>query len=235
MMIAPAFALEVNRAFGRIEDPESRDTSFSPEMGAKMSEYAFVGPIVFAWVIIPILIFLARICDVSLGTMRILAIGRGNKLVAPLLGFFQVLIWLLAIRQVMQNLTNVFYFIVFSGGFAAGTFMGMYIEEKLAVGVRSIRIITRKDASRLIECLRETNHGVTVLSAEGATGDVKVIYTVVNRGDINDVIKTINKFNPNAFYMIEDVRSAREGVFPTGTFFSVRTYLDLLRIRRKGK
>ena len=200
-----------------------------------MSEYVFVGSFVFTWVIIPILIFLARICDVSLGTMRILAIGRGNKLVAPLLGFFEVLIWLLAIRQIMQNLTNALYYVVFSGGFAAGTFMGMYVEEKLAVGVRSIRIITRKDASRLIERLRKTNHGVTVVSAEGATGEVSVIFTVVNRGDIENVIKTINKFNPNAFYTIEDVRSAREGVFPKGMFFSARTYLDLLRIRRKGK
>jgi uncharacterized protein YebE (UPF0316 family) len=200
-----------------------------------MSEYAFVGPVVFTWVIIPVLIFFARICDVSLGTMRILSIGRGNKLVAPLLGFLEVLIWLLAIRQIMQNLTNVFYYFVYSGGFAAGTFMGMYIEEKLAVGVRSIRIITRKDASRLIEWLRKTNHGVTVLNAEGATGEVNVIYTVVNRGDIENVIKTINRFNPNAFYTIEDIRSAREGVFPKGMFFSGRTYLDLLRSRRKGK
>jgi len=200
-----------------------------------MENPTFLAPEVFKWVAIPLLIVLARIFDVSLGTIRIISIGRGYKLVAPLLGFFEVLIWLLAIRQIMQNLTNVFYYVVYAGGFAAGTFVGMYIEEKLAIGILSIRIITRKDASELIDFLRSANYGVTSVDARGGSGPVNVIYTILRRSDIQNVIEMINRFNPKAFYLIEDIRSVREGVFPQkGSSYQSR-YLKLLKLRKKGK
>ena len=107
-----------------------------------MNDALFFNPEIFTWVIMPLLIIFARICDVSLGTIRIISIARGYKLIAPLLGFFEILIWLLAIKQIMQNLTNIFYYVAYSGGFAAGTFIGIYIEEKLAMGIFLIRIIT---------------------------------------------------------------------------------------------
>jgi len=195
----------------------------------------FGEPEIFKWVIIPLLIVLARIGDVSLGTIRIIAIGRGYKLIAPLLGFFELLIWLFAIRQIMQNLTNFSYYVVYSGGFAAGTFVGMYIEEKLAIGILSIRIITKKDASELINFLRSANYGVTSVDAQGSTGPVHIIYTIVKRSDVQDVVEIINRFNPKAFYLIEDVRSAREGIFPVNKLPYKRGYLNLLELRRKGK
>ncbi len=200
-----------------------------------MENPTFLAPEVFKWVVIPLLIILARICDVSLGTIRIISIGRGYKLIAPLLGFFEVLIWLLAIRQIMQNLTNVFYYVVYAGGFAAGTFVGMYMEEKLAIGILSIRVITRKDASELIDFLRSANYGVTSVDAQGATGPVHVIYTIVKRGDLQSVIEIINRFNPKAFYLIEDIRSVRKGVFPQERSFYRKGYLNSVRQPRKGK
>ena len=200
-----------------------------------MDNFSFISPEIFKWVIIPLLIVLARIGDVSLGTIRIISIGRGYKFIAPLLGFLEVLIWLLAIRQIMQNLTNIFYYIVYSGGFAAGTFVGMYIEEKLAIGILSIRIITRKDASELINFLRSANYGVTSIDAQGATGQVHVIYSIVKRSDVQDIVEIINRFNPRAFYLIEDVRFAREGIFPVNKLPSKKGYLNSLRLRRKGK
>ena len=196
---------------------------------------SFGEPEIIKWAIIPLLIVLARIGDVSLGTIRIIAIGRGYKLIAPLLGFFELFIWLFAIRQIMQNLTNFFYCVVYSGGFAAGTFVGMYIEEKLAIGVVSFRIITRKDASELINFLRLTNYGVTSVDAQGATGKVHVIYTIVKRSDVENVVQIINRFNPKAFYLIEDIRFAREGIFPENKLPHKRGYLNLLGLRRKGK
>jgi uncharacterized protein YebE (UPF0316 family) len=200
-----------------------------------MDALSFFSPEISQWVIIPVLIVLARIGDVTLGTIRIISIGRGYKLVAPLLGFFEVFIWLLAIRQIMQNVTEVYYYIAYSGGFAAGTFVGMYIEEKLAIGILSIRIITRKDASELIAFLRSANYGVTSVDAQGATGRVHVIYTIVKRSDVDDIIQIIKRCNPKAFYLVEDVRFASEGIFPRNRAPYKKGYLNLLRLRRKGK
>lgn len=200
-----------------------------------MNNFSYFSPEMVKWVFIPLLIVFARIADVSLGTMRIISIGKGYKSIAPLLGFFEILIWLLAIRQIMQNLTNIFYYLFYSGGFAVGTFIGMYIEEKLAIGILSIRIITRKDASELINFLRSANYGVTSVVAQGSTGQVNVIYIIVKRSDVQNVIEIINRFNPNAFYLIEDIRFAREGIFPAYKSHLNKGYFNLLRLRRKGK
>ena len=87
----------------------------------------------FAWVVLPLLIFFARICDVTLGTIRVIFISKGFKYIAPCIGFFEVIIWLLAIGQVMNNITNVASYIAYGAGFATGTFVGMAIEEKLSL------------------------------------------------------------------------------------------------------
>lgn len=190
----------------------------------------------FSLVLLPLLIFLARIMDVSIGTIRIILIGRGNKIVAPILGFFEVLIWLIAIQQIMQNLSNALYYIAYAAGFAAGNFIGMYIEEKLAMGVFLVRIITVEYASKLIDHLRRDDYGVTVLDAEGLKGEVNVIYTIVKRTDIKTIISIIDIYNPKAFYSIEDVRFVSEGVFPAKSFpFRRIRYRNLLKRIRKKK
>ena len=88
----------------------------------------------FAWVVLPILIFLARICDVSLGTVRLIFVSRGFKYLAPVIGFFEVLIWILAMTQIMQNLTNPICYLGYAGGFATGNYIGILIAEKLSLG-----------------------------------------------------------------------------------------------------
>ncbi len=168
----------------------------------------------FTMVILPILIFLARVVDVSIGTIRVIFIARGMKALAPLLGFVEVLVWIVAIGQIMQNLTAPIYYIAYAGGFAAGTFVGMQIEQRLALGIVSVRIITRQDATELINALREKNYGVTSVLGEGSTGPVSVIYTLVKRIRLGDLIDVIKHYNPNAFYIVEDIRFAQEGVFP---------------------
>ncbi|MDD4857619.1 MAG: DUF2179 domain-containing protein [Candidatus Krumholzibacteria bacterium] len=194
-----------------------------------------LGHELFVWVLIPALIFVARICDCSIGTMRIIFIQRGNRLIAPILGFFEVLIWLLAIRQIMMNLTNSFYYVAYGGGFATGTFVGMYIEERLAMGTMLIRIVTSQEASGLIDYLKSEDYGVTSVDAQGARGDVNLIYTIIKRSDLDHVVEIINRFNPRAFYTIEDVRFAREGVFPESTPSRMKSYMSMLRFWRKGK
>jgi uncharacterized protein YebE (UPF0316 family) len=169
---------------------------------------------IFAWVVLPILIFSARVADVSLGTIRVIFISKGLKYIAPVIGFFEVIIWLLAIGQVMQNLTNVASYIAYGAGFATGTLMGMLVEERLSLGTVVIRVITRKDSSDLVIRLRSLNYGVTELNAEGSTGPVKVLLMVIKRQDTKQVVATIKQFNPQAFYSIEEVKSVKEGVFP---------------------
>jgi uncharacterized protein YebE (UPF0316 family) len=190
---------------------------------------------VFKWVIMPLLIICARICDVTMGTIRIIAIARGKRYLATMLGFFEVIIWLVAIGQIMRHLTNVLYYIAYAGGFAAGTFVGMYVEEKLAMGVLIVRIITSRDASELIAFLRDANYGVTAVDARGAEEPVNIIFTIIRRSDLPAVVKIIEKFHPKAFYSIEDVRFASEGIFPMRGFSHGSNILGLLRLRRKGK
>jgi uncharacterized protein YebE (UPF0316 family) len=192
-----------------------------------MYNIPFLNSELFIWVILPILIFSARVIDVTFGTMRIIFISKGEKILAPIFGFFEIMIWLFAIGQVMQNLTNITYYFAYAGGFATGNFVGMYIEEKLAMGTLVIRIITKKDAKNLIEALKLKNYGITLLDAKGATGDVKIIFTVIKRKNVDDVIDMIKQFNPKAFFSIEEVRVAKEGIFPTsknkfGLFGSIR-------------
>ena len=161
----------------------------------------------FQWVILPIFIFIARIADVSLDTVRILLIARGKKALAPLLGFVQVIIWLLVIRQIFLNLSNAVCFIAYAAGFSAGTWIGMLIEEKMALGIQVIRIISREEAGQLIQFLREKNYRVTRVNGYGATGEVSIIYTIVKRQEMSKVIKIVRDFNPKAFYTVEDIHA----------------------------
>jgi len=189
----------------------------------------------FAWVILPLMIFFARICDVSLGTIRVIFISKGIKYLAPLIGFFEVIIWLLAIGQVMNNLTNFVAYIAYGAGFALGTFIGMLIEEKISLGLTSVRIITKEDPAELLQYLRENNYGVTSIDGEGGTGRVKMVFTIIKRQDLPHVIGIIKQFHPNAFYSIEEVKSVAEGVFPEPRSRGVFSWIDSLRFYRKGK
>ena len=159
-----------------------------------------------------VLIFLARVSDVTLATLRISFISKGQKTIAPLIGFFEILIWLFAIGQIVQNLTNIAYYVAYAGGFATGVFIGLQIEDRLALGSQIIRTITRTDASRLIEALRTAGYGVTSVGAQGTGGEVDLIFSVVQRSDIEPYMALVNEFNPQAFCSVEDVRFVRHGV-----------------------
>jgi len=190
---------------------------------------------IYPWVIIPFLIFFARVCDVSLGTIRIIFISRGIKYLPPLVGFFEILIWLLAIGQIMQNLTNIYYYLFYAGGFATGNLVGIILDEKLSIGTVGIRIITKKDAAVLVEALRTSGFGVTCVDAKGASGCVNVIYTIIERIELQKVISMLEEHNPNAFYSIEDIKEAHEGIFPTKRTFLKRKSVVEIDSTRKAK
>jgi len=194
-----------------------------------MNGLPFFDSPIFTWVVIPVLIILARIVDVTLDTIRIIYISRGMKYLAPIFGFFEILIWLLAISTIMRNLNNPVYYLAYAVGFATGNLVGIFVEERLAMGKVVLRIISQKDISELVSHLRSCGHGVTTVDAEGATGPVKLVFTIIDRNKIKSVIQSIDRYNPKSFYSIEDVRSAKEGTFPPSRRFS-----NLLRLRRKG-
>jgi uncharacterized protein YebE (UPF0316 family) len=167
----------------------------------------------YNWVLLPILIFLGRMCDVTLATLRNIFIAKGFKHIVPFIGFFEVLIWLLAARQVLGSLSNPACLIAWAAGFSMGTYIGMRIDEYLALGMQVIRVITSGDTTELIEQLKNSNHGVTLVHGHGAVGPVKLLFTVVKRKNIAEVVSILNRISPDAFYSIEDVRSSSHGVF----------------------
>ena len=168
----------------------------------------------YSYVILPALIFFARIIDVSIGTIRIIVVSRGNKRVAPLLGFFEVFVWILAIGQIMQNLNNWVCYIAYAGGFASGNFIGMMIEEKLAMGTLVIRIISQKDTHALVDNLSSEGYGVTEIEAKGKFSKVNVLYIILKRRQLQEAQHIIQSNNPSAFYTVEDLRKVEHGVFP---------------------
>lgn len=167
-----------------------------------------------ALVVIPVLVFLARIIDVSIGTLRIIFVSKGLKYLAAGLGFLESLIWVVAITQVFQHLNNWMTYVAFAGGFAVGNFVGVLIEERIAMGSLLIRVITRRDATELVGVLRSQGYGVTAVDADGETGPVKVVFTIVKRRRLESIIATIKQYNPLAFYTIEDVRFVNETFLP---------------------
>ena len=196
-----------------------------------MSDITFVSPEVWKWVILPLLIFCARITDVSIGTVRIVFIAKGMRLWAPVLGFFEVLIWLVAISQIIKNLTNPVTFVAFASGFAMGNYVGLLIEHKLAMGLALIRVITNRDATELLEHLREKDFRVTGVEAEGNRGPVKVIFSVIKRKEIPGMVNVIQQYNPHAFYTIEDIAFVSEGRLPS--FKERKKLLDFIGLKRK--
>lgn len=173
------------------------------------------------WWVLPLLIFFARICDVTLGTLRVMFVSRGLKWLAPVVGFFEVLIWITAIAQIMRNLDNWVSYVAYAAGYGLGTFVGMHIEGRLALGSVLVRVIPQRDAQALIERLREENFGVTTVDGTGAKGPVTVLFTLVRRSDLPQVLKLVRTFNPRAFFTIEDVRGLSEGIFPVSRRWTV--------------
>jgi uncharacterized protein YebE (UPF0316 family) len=190
---------------------------------------------VFTWLALPLLIFIARVMDVSIGTLRLIFVSKGYKIYAPILGFFEVIIWLLAIGQIMQHLDNFMCYLAYGLGFATGNYVGILLEQKMSLGAVVLRVIPKKDTSSLLEHLRSANFGVSAVDIEGMTGKSKMLFMIVKRKHLNEVLEIIHSYNPNAFYTIEDVKSVSEGYFRTAQKHSIIPGISLFHDFRKGK
>ena len=158
--------------------------------------------------------FLARVTDVSLGTLRIIFTSRGRRNIAPVLGVVEVFIWIVVVSQVVKNVHSLPAYLGYAAGFAVGTYVGMKIEERLALGTLVIRIILSQGGEDLAQRLRSAGYGVTVVNGMGAEGGVKLLYTVIQRKNLDEITNVIKSINPNAFYSVEELRTVESGIFP---------------------
>ena len=117
----------------------------------------------------------------------------------------------------MQNLDSWINYVAYAGGFATGNFIGMLIEERIAIGYEIIRVITKKEAFELIDVLRDKGFGITSVNARGVKGEVSVIYLITSRKKTIEALKIIKEYNPQAFFTIEEVRSVNKRVFHGNT------------------
>lgn len=169
-------------------------------------------PLEMPW--LPAFIFVAEMAVVTLSTLRTIFIARGMKRLAPVLGFFEVSIWLFAVGEVMKNLSDFRCSLAFAGGFTLGNFLGILIEQALALGSVVVRTITPRDATPLVRELRAAGFGVTSTEGKGATGAVAVVFTVVPRREVATVLAILKRFDPEVFYTIDALQAAAAGVTP---------------------
>lgn len=162
----------------------------------------------------PLVIFLLRIVDVSMGTMRMLLVVRGTRVAASTIAFFEILIWVVAAGAAVNNLGSPLHLIGYAGGFAMGTFVGVEVEKRLALGIATVQAFSRGDVPDLAEALRSGGYGVTEITAEGAQGRVSILSVITRRRDVSDVIEEIESYDPDVFITIHDDTQVRRGWMP---------------------
>lgn len=165
-----------------------------------------------AWVL-PVVIFFGRICDVSLGTLRIVFVAKGEKKIAPLIGFVEVFIWVVIIAQVLSRASDFFSYFAYAGGYAAGTYIGLLVEEKIGFGFIKFRVFTQESGAKLAGILHRRGYGATVIRGEGVLSEIDVVEAVVSRKKTKTVKEIITDYDPKVFYLIEDIRAKEEGIF----------------------
>jgi len=163
----------------------------------------------------PLFVFFLRITDVSMATMRMILIVRNNKLLVPIIGFFEVLIWIFAVGVVVQHLTSPLHLLGYAGGFATGNVVGLLIEERLALGVATVQTIVRDGGGALAGLLRGAGFAVTEMDARGREGPVSHLYSAIPRRRVGPYLDTLDAAAPDAFVIVEEPRAVRRGwMFP---------------------
>ena len=177
--------------------------------------------------LLPLIIFVGRILDVSLGTLRIIFVSKGEKVKAPIIGFFEVLIWVVVISQILSRANDMVAYLAYAGGYAAGNYVGILLEKRIAFGVILCRVYTNRPGLKLVKLLSIRGYGATLFHGTGSVDEVDIIETVIDRKQLKKVTGVILDFDKDAFYVIEDVRTKERGIFP-------KSY-NLLKRWRPGK
>jgi uncharacterized protein YebE (UPF0316 family) len=165
---------------------------------------------VFSYLVLPLLIFCARIMDVSINTIRIIYVLGGRKAIATFLGFFESFIWLMAISQIFEHLDNWVCYVAYPGGFACGILVGMMIEERIAFGKVIVRIITSKDINELLAFLNGRDFRFTHVNTIGPNGQENLVFTVLPREQLEELLNKLKALIPTAFFTVEKVNRASD-------------------------
>ena len=139
------------------------------------------------------------------------------------------------LQIIFKNLDNFACYLAYASGFGLGNYMGMVVEKRLALGLEMIRIITKSDAKQLIQKLINFGNGVTIVDGNGANGPVKIIFTVIPRKKIKDVITLIINNEPAAYYTIENIEATRDGIVPVPDVRKNRYFRQMFKMDRKRK
>jgi len=175
--------------------------------------------LLFTYLFFPIIIVIARIADVSLGTLRIILLSKGYKGLAPIIGFFEVFIWILVAKRIITDvpdtftLSSIIAYTAYALGYALGTYIGIAMDKRLSLGKVLVRVILSKENVNLETILRENKFGLTAVDARGKDGQVKILFVVINRTELDLAIDLINTHNPGAFFTIESVQTVNAGYF----------------------
>jgi uncharacterized protein YebE (UPF0316 family) len=161
-------------------------------------------------------IFVARICDVSIGTVRTIITVQGRTVIAFFLAIFEIIIWILVASTVISQVRVQPILVVFYAfGYATGNVIGIIVERKLAFGLIILRVITRDTCKVLADSLRRQGQPVTIFRGEGMTGPVDELYIACRRRDLGWLLTEVRAIDPGAFYVIEQARDISKVLRPT--------------------
>lgn len=160
-----------------------------------------------------LLIFFARLVDVSLGTIRMIMVVRGKRIMSACIGFMEATIYILAVGKVLSAMNNLFNVLAYALGFAAGNYVGIFLEGKMALGDIIVQVILENEATELIEKLRNSGFGVTVVEGCGRRGVKHLLNVTLQRKNLSKLYSIIDKHDKKAFVTVTDARSIRGGYF----------------------
>ena len=158
-----------------------------------------------------LLIFLLRVVDVTMRTIRVIIVTRGHRYLAALIGFFEVSIWVVAISRVIDNIDSVWSVLGYGGGFAAGTLLGAWVEDKLALGNVYIHVVSLSKGQEIAHRIRQAGCGATELRAEGQSGPVHLVRVVAPRRRAKRIIQLVDEVDATSFVTVEDARQVKRG------------------------
>lgn len=200
-----------------------------------MALESLLGTNFFNLVLMPLAIIAARIMDVSLGTVRVIAINRGDKHLAPLIGFFEVLIWIIIINQLLSSFQHWSWYVAYALGFASGTYIGMYISEQFSIGKAVVRVMTETSGTELIKELEKSNYKMAVVKTTLNTHKGVMLFVTIDSDELDRLIALIHTTNPKAVFSVEDVRRVSNELVSSRRRPSRRLFHSFTHLSRQSK